>query len=201
MSTAGQRLYSVPKEASRAESTRSGGEPSMEEILASIRRIIADDQAHSAPIPAETAGADTAIGLAASAITFDDDVLYADEAEEAPPPPAARNEAPPRAEPRQAAAPAPAPVVETSVPEPAPQAAAAAPVTEEPLLSTAADASAASAFQALSSVVLNRSPRTLDDLMQDMLRPLLKAWLDQNLPPLVEKLVKAEIERISRNNR
>lgn len=168
----------------------------MEEILASIRRIIADDQAHSAPMPAEAAGA--GIDLAASTITFDDDVLYADEAEETPPL-APRNEAPPRAEPRQAAVQPPA--VEPPPPEAAPPATAPAAATEQPLLSTAADASAASAFQALSSVVLNRSPRTLDDLVQDMLRPLLKGWLDENLPPLVEKLVKAEIERISRNGR
>ena len=34
--------------------------------------------------------------------------------------------------------------------------------------------------------------------MKDMLRPMLKAWLDDNLPPLVERLVRAEIERVAR---
>ena len=41
-------------------------------------------------------------------------------------------------------------------------------------------------------------PQTLEDLMKDMLRPMLKAWLDENLPSLVERLVQAEIDRISR---
>ena len=39
---------------------------------------------------------------------------------------------------------------------------------------------------------------TLEDLVREELRPLLKAWLDQNLTPLVERLVKREIERIAR---
>ena len=72
---------------------------------------------------------------------------------------------------------------------------------EDHLLSSAAGASASSAFESLSSLVLSHSPRTLDDLVQDMLRPLLKSWLDEHLPTLVEKLVQAEIKRISRTNR
>ncbi|MGA8292069.1 MAG: DUF2497 domain-containing protein, partial [Rhodoplanes sp.] len=42
------------------------------------------------------------------------------------------------------------------------------------------------------------SPRTLEDIARDLLRPMLKTWLDDNLPQLVERLVRAEIERISR---
>jgi cell pole-organizing protein PopZ len=49
--------------------------------------------------------------------------------------------------------------------------------------------------------VLNTHPRTLEDLVEDMLRPMLKSWLDENLPPLVERLVRAEIERLSRIGR
>lgn len=175
----------------------------MEEILASIRRIIADDQAHSGPLPGDSVSADSDIDV--SAITFDDDVLQAADTDQeyasvvrhepqqmqqhAPPPP-----------------PPPSPVAAPTVNVAPPGAEARAPAAksgneghQQQLLSSAADASAASAFQALSSVVLSRSPRTVDDLVQDMLRPMLKAWLDENLPPLVEKLVKAEIERISRN--
>jgi cell pole-organizing protein PopZ len=55
-----------------------------------------------------------------------------------------------------------------------------------------------SAFQVLAQNVLAQNARTLEDLMQDMLRPLLKSWLDDNLPTLVERLVRAEIERVSR---
>lgn len=222
MSTAGQRLYSVPREAARAEPPRPAAEPSMEEILASIRRIIADDQAHSGPLPGE--GVSVEAGIGASAITFDDDALAAGEADAPPPeaPAPRRAEARTQEQPRQPAAaertPAPAQQEAPARQETAARAEAPArrepaagggqaegerakrPESPEPLLSTAADASAASAFQTLSSVVLSRSPRTVDDLVQDMLRPLLKAWLDENLPPLVEKLVKAEIERIARGN-
>jgi cell pole-organizing protein PopZ len=53
----------------------------------------------------------------------------------------------------------------------------------------------------LSSTVLSQSPRTLEDLVKDLLRPMLKAWLDDNLPPLVERLVRAEIERVARGGR
>jgi uncharacterized protein len=37
--------------------------------------------------------------------------------------------------------------------------------------------------------------------MQDMMRPMIKAWLDDNLPIVVERLVKAEIERVARGGR
>jgi cell pole-organizing protein PopZ len=40
--------------------------------------------------------------------------------------------------------------------------------------------------------------RTVDELVREMLRPMLKAWLDDNLPSLVERLVRSEIERVSR---
>ena len=55
-----------------------------------------------------------------------------------------------------------------------------------------------SAFNALASTVLSNNARTLEDLVKEMLRPMLKAWLDDNLPALVERIVKAEIERVSR---
>ena len=55
-----------------------------------------------------------------------------------------------------------------------------------------------SAFNALAQTVLSNNARTLEDLVKEMLRPMLKAWLDDNLPKLVEKIVRAEIERVSR---
>ena len=69
---------------------------------------------------------------------------------------------------------------------------------DRPLLSNTASAAVDSAFGSLAHTVLAQNARTLDDLVKDMLRPMLKDWLDDNLPGLVERLVRAEIERVSR---
>ncbi|HEX2258096.1 MAG TPA: DUF2497 domain-containing protein [Afifellaceae bacterium] len=69
---------------------------------------------------------------------------------------------------------------------------------ERRLLSPKADASVSGAFSALAHTILAQNARTLEDLVSEMLRPMLKEWLDDNLPPLVERLVKEEIERVSR---
>ncbi|MEH3143939.1 MAG: DUF2497 domain-containing protein [Methylobacterium frigidaeris] len=171
----------------------------MEEILASIRRIIADDQkpaevqeaprkprplpdpedvldlADIAPPPARTPPLDFDV----PELAFKDEPIDFDAIEidpEPPPPP-------------KAAEPPPAP------PEPPP---AAPPAPEERLLSSATDASVGHAFHLLANTVLSNNARTLEDLVQDMLRPMLKAWLDDNLPVMVERLVRAEIERVAR---
>jgi uncharacterized protein len=67
-----------------------------------------------------------------------------------------------------------------------------------PILSQSTVSAVESAFNALAHTVLSNNARTLEDLVREMLRPLLKAWLDDNLPGLVERIVKAEIERVSR---
>jgi hypothetical protein len=69
---------------------------------------------------------------------------------------------------------------------------------ERSLLSPATTAVVDSAFNSLANTVLVQNSRTLDDLVREMLRPMLKAWLDDNLPTMVERLVRAEIERVSR---
>ncbi len=66
------------------------------------------------------------------------------------------------------------------------------------LMSSATSAAVDSAFNSLAHTVLVQNARTLEDLVKEMLQPLLKSWLDDNLPGLVERLVKAEIERVSR---
>ena len=76
--------------------------------------------------------------------------------------------------------------------------AAPPPPSERPLLSNATTAAVDSAFNTLAHTVLVQNARTLEDLVREMLRPLLKGWLDDNLPGIVERLVKAEIERVSR---
>ena len=69
---------------------------------------------------------------------------------------------------------------------------------EHLLMSNSTSAAVDSAFSSLAHTVLSNNARTLDDLVKDMLRPMLKSWLDDNLPSLVERLVRAEIERVSR---
>src|SRR5215475_10381069 len=74
-----------------------------------------------------------------------------------------------------------------------------APTTpSQPMLSQSTVSAVESAFNTLAHTVLSNNARTLEDLVKEMLRPMLKSWLDDNLPGLVERIVKAEIERVSR---
>jgi cell pole-organizing protein PopZ len=68
----------------------------------------------------------------------------------------------------------------------------------QPLMSPQTVTAVNSAFNALAQTVLSSNARTLEDLVKEMLRPMLKSWLDDNLPGMVEKIVRAEIERVSR---
>jgi uncharacterized protein len=69
---------------------------------------------------------------------------------------------------------------------------------QSPILSRSTVNAVESAFNTLANTVLSNNARTLEDLVKEMLRPMLKSWLDDNLPGLVERIVKAEIERVSR---
>ncbi|WP_305792121.1 DUF2497 domain-containing protein [Stappia sp. 28M-7] len=89
--------------------------------------------------------------------------------------------------------PAPAP---KAAPRAAPRA-SAAPEGDD-LLSPDANQAVQAAFHNLAGTILSNNARTLEDLVKEMLRPMLKGWLDENLPPLVERLVRQEIERVSR---
>jgi uncharacterized protein len=80
--------------------------------------------------------------------------------------------------------------------EPPPFESAAPPVQQ--ILSHTTVSAVESAFNSLANTVLSNNARTLEDLVKEMLRPMLKSWLDDNLPGLVERIVKAEIERVSR---
>lgn len=184
-------------------------EPSMEEILASIRRIIADDQAAKpAEVPVAAPEPDDVLDLAEvaepvtrprvvepepepepapdlldfDAIDFEDPVTAAPEPEPEPLP-----------EPEPAPEPPPPPP-----PQPVLQAARAPEPEPEALVSPATDVSVSGAFNLLAHTVLTQNARTLEDLVKEMLRPMLKSWLDDNLPAVVERLVRAEIERVSR---
>jgi cell pole-organizing protein PopZ len=212
----------------------------MEEILASIRRIIADDDATKPPDPAAAAPSRPAPPPRASGLP------------PAPPPPAVANSqddidamlanldtpaaAPPGSEvldlTEAMAAPAPAaelgpaatfrtidaasdviftdrapdPPAEPAVriieeprrPAAPTTPAAPAPVLDRGLISTSTMAAVDSAFNSLAQTVIGQNARTLEDLVKEMLRPLLKSWLDDNLPGVVDRIVRAEIERVSR---
>jgi cell pole-organizing protein PopZ len=73
---------------------------------------------------------------------------------------------------------------------------------DEPLVGDSAARSAASAFDALErGILMPPSGRTLEDVVREMLRPMMKAWLDENLPSIVQAQVAAEVDRISRQRR
>jgi hypothetical protein len=193
-------------------------EPSMEEILASIRRIIAEDQ--DVPNEPEDGGSDEQddgegsleLPEPARASTVEPDRVP-----EPQPEPAAEAEPDPEwlpdldlsapdilfGEPGKDPEPPPAPEP-APVPEPVMQAPAPEPLRvsdgalTDALLSSTAGASVGQAFNLLSHTVLTQNARTLEDLVKEMLKPMLKIWLDDNLPPLVERLVRAEIERVAR---
>ncbi len=65
------------------------------------------------------------------------------------------------------------------------------------LVSSATEASIASAFHALVASRFAQNSDAILALTRDALRPMLETWLDENLPALVERLVRAEIERIA----
>jgi uncharacterized protein len=206
-------------------------EPSMEEILASIRRIIADDdttkstpQPAEAPKPAVEPARPAAPPRVAAVPPPPPVTMPEPSAFDEPEPPPADDKEDGQAgdildltESMASAAPsappvAPAPQFRTidadsdvdfdEAPEPpAPPLVQMKPAKAEQspqLLSANTSAAVDSAFNTLAQTVLVQNARTLEDLVREMLRPLLKSWLDDNLPGLVERLVRAEIERVSR---
>lgn len=186
-------------------------EPSMEEILASIRRIIAEDDSDKlAQRPAETGE----IGAEAVGSSLGTPRSLRDSPPQETPPggtsKASRastildlTEATSPAAQTPTFDPTPAPVQAAPIEdadEAAPESQAGATREEERgrLVSSTTSAAVDSAFNALAQTVLVHNARTLEDLVREMLRPMLKVWLDDNLPGMVERLVRAEIERVSR---
>ncbi len=74
----------------------------------------------------------------------------------------------------------------------------AAPAQDKSLISEAAEKQVAASFGSLSQALIEEQKRLLNEKMEAMLRPMLQEWLDTNLPPLVERLVREEIERVVR---
>ena len=174
-------------------------EPTMEEILASIRRIISEDETAPAPVTADDAGTNPHGDIHEDILELTERVE--DEGDDEP---AGIFE--PQPEP---AAP-PAAQVETSgdldIYARQPQASAAEEadsepddyIEDEPLVSPPIAATASSAFVQLARTVEMGAPNTLEAIVREMLRPMLKDWLDTNLPDIVEQAVQAEVERIAR---
>lgn len=191
-------------------------EPTMEEILASIRRIISEDDApaETAPVAAAAEPAPEPEPVVSSALmdetpsmqephASEEDVLELTEAYEAPAAESLGDLDISAAEPFPSAPVAESVFVEEPVeayaPEPAP--------AHDALVGDSAAASAASAFAGFASTIRKPDPiefaggtgPTVDELARALLRPMLKEWLDANLPAIVEAQVRKEVERIARN--
>ena len=220
-------------------------EPSMEEILSSIRRIIADEEAE------ETPPEDDELGVAearAEALNEDAEALATAAEDEDPEDvleltrvvrdggevvdlktggaAATRFDGEPTSDPESEPGPgadqdeielAPldeAPERELQFPawheskqkEPTAVETKSATIGAELVSATVASA-AGGAFARLSEAihktppeesVADESGRTIEQFVEDMIRPLLKEWLDENLPPIVERLVQREIQKIAR---
>ncbi len=68
----------------------------------------------------------------------------------------------------------------------------------EKLIEPATDAAVKHAFTRLNALALGAPSVTIESIVREMLRPLLKDWLDEHLPAVVERMVEKEIARISR---
>lgn len=69
------------------------------------------------------------------------------------------------------------------------------------LMSPRSDAQVSASFDDLAKAMIEGNARQLDEVVEDLLRPMLKGWLDNNLPQMVERLVREEIERVARGGR
>ena len=191
----------------------------MEEILASIRRIISEDDAPAEGAPAAAAPEPEPEEEVSPAMmdvaseeqepaASDDDVLELTDTYEAP---AAESIGDLDVSPAEVD-PFPVEAVSESVFAPEPEHPAdttslGAPTGYDTLVGDSAAASAASAFAGLASSMKKSEPveeftpvgPTLDELTRSLLRPMLKAWLDANLPAIVEAQVRKEVERIARS--
>ncbi len=171
-------------------------EPSMEEILASIRRIISedeDDTVSTAPAPEPTdAPSAKAVAVEADAQADDEDE---DDAELA-----LENVASPEPDsaPRQT-------LIETEDLEMIKKNVAEAidQDSEDAILDESTAAAASQAFQNLSQTIRVSAGegQTLEDLVVVMLRPMIKDWLNENLPSIVQEKVEEEVQRVSRRRR
>lgn len=147
---------------------RNAGEPSVEEILDSIKKVIArDNRAGAADERRQREASGMREERVAAPSTVDEDVL--DLAESA------------------------------QLAEDETEAADETPILGEDTRQSMRDSLAALAMLAQPGTppqIVRSGETSLEGLVREMLRPALAEWLDSNLPPLVERLVAAEIARI-----
>lgn len=185
-------------------------EPSMEEILASIRKIISEDGDGATAAPADDVLVLTEeVDEHGAPAKPTEPPAMAAFAPEPPPPPLPDEPSVRLAEPDPELEPEPTP------PPPPPAAPmvepAAAPVPPQEFgRRLISDTTAAASLAALTELVsrthrepdieslpLGNANRTLEDITRELLRPILKSWLDDNLPELVERIVREEIGRLA----
>jgi len=167
---------SQPPTAPPTKPDQPAADPSMEDILASIRRILSEEDGAK---PAEE-----------DVLQLDTTMLVEDHAET--PPAAPIPAAPTRAAPTHAAHEPEAEPVAMTMPEPL--------ATVVPDLAEPTTESVGALLRRLvaerTAVAVHRGGPTIEDLVREEIRPLLQAWLDANLPALVERQVRVEIERV-----
>ncbi|MEL7029000.1 MAG: DUF2497 domain-containing protein [Pseudomonadota bacterium] len=182
-------------------------EPTMEEILASIRRIISEDEEEGAG-DGEAKAADPEPAAAEPAPAVDDVLELTEKVEDDIEIAAVAEEPEPEAELVIEPEPEPEPVDDIVFEEDEPEVdLAPEPAVDleddSPLLEATTAAAAASSFDALSGSLplYDGEAKTLEEMVQSMLRPMLKQWLDANLAQIVEVKVQEEIERVARRKR
>jgi len=185
--------------------SEAGGEPSMEDILASIRRILAEEE--GAPLDAPIPTPDAA-GMADDVLQLDASMMVPGSVPTSTAEPVAGHAPPLPTPPPAPAVAAPVPLaVETPLPPqivaPPPAAIVSPPPPAATLMAPEAVAATATHVGSLvRTLSVERTTQvhsggpTIEDLVRAELRPLLKQWLDANLPGMVERLVRAEIERV-----
>jgi uncharacterized protein len=186
-------------------------EPSMEEILASIRRIISDENGPGEPAqkPAPERPAPPLASAAMPAappvrepaplLSQEPDVLELTDMVETKSEPVFKPVEGPDVEFRDQVRKHPEP--EALAPAALPARAAYPTRLDEQLLSQRASEAVSAAFGTLANTMFAEGSRSIEDVVREMLKPMLQTWLEDNLPSLVERLVRAEIERVSRGGR
>lgn len=175
-------------------------EPSMEEILASIRRIISEDEDDARPVQSSAAQPSAKAEPAPRPV----------ETRRAEPAPAPRPAAVERSAPVETRAPQPK-ASPTPIPFEAENvemirknvAEAMEQEMGEPILDELTATAASEAFHNLSETVRISSGegQTLEDIVTAMLKPMIKEWLNANLPAIVEEKVEEEVQRVARRRR
>ena len=162
------------KQNGKGQDGKAGGDPAMDDILASIRRILNEDEGASSATPPADVSAPTTPVAEFEPLELTEAMLVTPPAPEPPPaPPEAIEEIP---------------ITPTSFEGLVAPAVAAA--------TTAAVGQLLRAVAAERNAPVYRGGPSIEDVVREELRTLLKAWLDQHLPPLVERLVRVEIERV-----